>query len=167
MAIEDAAVLGRLFSHLSCLSQVAPLLRAYESLRLPRTAATQASSRLNQHIFHLPDGPDQAARDHAMRAAMEAEKNAGDHEGSTIGNPNQWADKEKNRVQFGYDADEIAERWWTEEGNGLNQRVDKEKNRVQFEDDIDEIAEKWWTEQGTKDWNFLFQWFCQIYKKLI
>ena len=117
MAIEDAAVLGRLLSHVSRSSQVAPLLRAYESLRLPRTAMTQASSRQNQHIFHLPDGPYQVARDQAMLAAMEAEKNA--DEGSTIGNPNQWADKEKNRVQFGYDADETAERWWAENGQGL------------------------------------------------
>lgn len=117
MAIEDAAVLGRLLSHVSRPSQVAPLLHAYESLRLPRTAATQVSSRLNQHIFHLPDGPEQVARDQAMRVAMEAEKNA--NEVSTIGNPNQWADKEKNHIQFGYDADEMAERWWNEEGQGL------------------------------------------------
>jgi salicylate hydroxylase len=56
---------------------------------------TQHASRLNQKIFHLPDGPEQRARDAAMRAAMAAEL-----EGKPIqaqGNPNQWADREKNR----------------------------------------------------------------------
>lgn len=32
------------------------------------------------------------------------------------GNANQWADKEKNQVQFGYDADTEAEKWWEEHG---------------------------------------------------
>jgi hypothetical protein len=44
-----------------------------------------------------------------MRAAMAAEL-----EGSPIpdGNPNQWADRTKNRAQFDYDADAEVERWW-------------------------------------------------------
>lgn len=61
-------------------------------------------------IFHLPDGPEQEARDASMRAAMHTSANASD------GNPNQWADQHKNDVQFGYDADIEAERWWAEEG---------------------------------------------------
>jgi hypothetical protein len=28
------------------------------------------------------------------------------------GNVNQWANKEKNTIQFGYDTDEEAEKWW-------------------------------------------------------
>ena len=71
MAVEDAAILGHLFARVSSQAHVGPLLRAYERLRFPRTANTQASSRLNQHIFHLPDGPAQAARDAGMRAAMD------------------------------------------------------------------------------------------------
>lgn len=69
------------------------------------------SSRLNQTIFHLPDGPEQRARDDAMRAAMKAEL-----EGTPIpldGNPNQWADQGKNRAQFDYDAYAEVEKWWT------------------------------------------------------
>ena len=80
MAIEDAAVLGNLLSHISHRSQLKSLLYAYESLRLPRASATQASSRLNQTIFHLPDGPDQEARDFQMRKAMEAALLANDRE---------------------------------------------------------------------------------------
>ncbi|GBE85599.1 FAD-dependent monooxygenase OpS4 [Sparassis crispa] len=115
MAIEDAAVLGKLLSHLSSVVQLTPLLHAYEALRLPRTAATQASSRLNQTIFHLPDGPEQRARDAAMHTAMEAEL-AGSTTDKGDGNPNQWADQNKNEAQFGYDAEEVAERWWREVG---------------------------------------------------
>lgn len=35
------------------------------------------------------------------------------------GNANQWADKEKSRVQFEYDADAEAERWWAEHGQKM------------------------------------------------
>ena len=48
MAVEDAAALGNILSHISHLSQLTPMLRAYEGLRHARTSATQASSRLNQ-----------------------------------------------------------------------------------------------------------------------
>jgi salicylate hydroxylase len=68
---------------------------------------------LNQKIFHLLDGPDQRARDDAMRAAMAAEL-----EGRPIpdGNPNQWADRTKNHIQFDYDAYAEVERWWASGG---------------------------------------------------
>ncbi|KAF8134218.1 hypothetical protein EV363DRAFT_1160497 [Boletus edulis] len=143
MAVEDAAVLGNLFSRLSSPAQIAPLLRAYESIRYDRATATQASSRLNQHIFHLPDGPEQEERDRQMRMAMEAAlSEVGEqvrrrvHNTATVtsasavvagqkvgapadanrDNANQWADKAKSRIQFGYDADAEAEKWWAEHG---------------------------------------------------
>ena len=121
MAIEDGAVLGNLLSRLSHPSQLRALLQAYEDLRLPRTAETQNQSRLNQKIFHLPDGPEQAARDADMRRATAVElrriregRAAG--EDALSGSANQWADAEKSRVQFSYDADEAAEAWWRETG---------------------------------------------------
>ncbi|KAF8837679.1 FAD/NAD(P)-binding domain-containing protein [Paxillus ammoniavirescens] len=122
MAIEDAAVLGNLFSRLTSREQIKPLLHGYQSIRYARTAATQASSRLNQQIFHLPDGPEQEKRDRQMRAAMEAELREARGQPPvwtsdfSKGNANQWADKEKNRIQFGYDADEEAEKWWWDQG---------------------------------------------------
>lgn len=144
MAIEDAAVLGHLFSHLSHSSQITPLLRAYETLRHARTAATQASSRLNQHIFHLPDGPDQEARDASMRAAYRAERRRwglpvpppegkggatslkNDEESfKADGNSNQWADQKKNVAQFGYDADRAVEEWWREKGEKMCRRLEE------------------------------------------
>ena len=32
------------------------------------------------------------------------------------GNPNQWADRTKSQIQFGYDAYAEVERWWTAGG---------------------------------------------------
>ena len=134
MAVEDAAVLGNILSNISHISQLTPMLRAYEALRHARTSATQASSRLNQKIFHLPDGPEQERRDTEMRAAMAAEHarlaarerrkaegkdefaDDGMYEQLFEGNSNQWADRAKNIEQFSYDADSEAERWWVERG---------------------------------------------------
>ncbi|KAG2136059.1 hypothetical protein DEU56DRAFT_913139 [Suillus clintonianus] len=85
-------------------------LRLYD-----RATATQLSSRLNQQTFHLPDGPQEEERDQEMRAAMEDALRVVRGEKSTLasaGNVNQWADKEKNTIQFGYDTDEEAEKWW-------------------------------------------------------
>ncbi|EPQ51650.1 FAD/NAD P-binding domain-containing protein [Gloeophyllum trabeum ATCC 11539] len=116
MAIEDGAVLGNLFSRLENPAQVPKLIHAYETLRLPRASATQASARLNQKIFHLPDGPEQEVRDESMKQAMRIELGQ-EPSGETLeGNANQWADKSKNVVQFSYDADEEVNRWWAEHG---------------------------------------------------
>lgn len=122
IAVEDAAVLGNLFSRLAHRSQILPLLHAYQSIRYDRATATQLSSRLNQHIFHLPDGPQQEKRDQEMRAATEDAlrvARGGKSTLSSAGNANQWADKEKSSIQFSYDADEEAEKWWRNHGHTL------------------------------------------------
>jgi len=63
-SIEDGATLA------ACLLEgngdLAAALRRYETLRLPRASRLQAMSRDNKHRFHLPDGPEQAARDAAL-----------------------------------------------------------------------------------------------------
>ena len=60
-AIEDGATLT------ACLTQAGPdvpgALRRYERLRRPRTARLQALSAANKTRLHLPDGPQQQARD--------------------------------------------------------------------------------------------------------
>ncbi|KAF7366395.1 FAD/NAD(P)-binding domain-containing protein [Mycena sanguinolenta] len=119
MAIEDAAVLGVLFSHITSRRQIRPLLWAYQALRYPRTTDTQLASRLNQKIFHLPDGPEQEARDISMREGMESslrEERGEISRDDLAGNANVWADRPKNRIQFLYDAEVEAERWWMSAG---------------------------------------------------
>ncbi|KAG2149029.1 uncharacterized protein EDB93DRAFT_1278990 [Suillus bovinus] len=75
---------------------------AYQSLRHDRATTIQKSSRLNHH--HQPDGPEQEELDHDMRVLTS--------------NADQWADKTKCDIQFGYDADE-AEMWWLANRNKL------------------------------------------------
>jgi len=114
MAVEDAAVLGNLLSRISSPNELTPLLRAYQSIRHGRASATQMDSRVNQHIFHLPDGPQQEARDASMRAAMEEarkEARADDADGC-VGSANLWGDRARNMQAFDYDADKAVEEWW-------------------------------------------------------
>lgn len=63
-AIEDGATLA------ACLAEagadVAGALKRYETMRLPRTAHVQSLAAHNKVRFHLPDGPEQEARDAEM-----------------------------------------------------------------------------------------------------
>ena len=61
-AIEDGAVLAACLAK-SGGSDIPRALRLYESLRLPRASRVQAASQENKTRFHLPDGPEQQARD--------------------------------------------------------------------------------------------------------
>jgi salicylate hydroxylase len=63
--------------------------------------------------------PEQAARDQSMREGMEDALRQERGEPSiygSAGNANVWADRTKNRIQFLYDAEEAAERWWKTSG---------------------------------------------------
>lgn len=120
LQIEDAAVFGNLFSRITCVSQVEPLLRAYQELRLPRATATYKAAWANRETFHLPDGEAQRLRDASMHAAMkialEEAQRPNLEPNANSGNANIWADKAKNMEQFSYDADEATARWWNENG---------------------------------------------------
>jgi len=62
-AIEDAATLAAVLERSD---DIVEGLRRYEALRLPRTAAIQSTAAGNKIRNHLPDGPEQDARDKAM-----------------------------------------------------------------------------------------------------
>ncbi|KAF5319537.1 hypothetical protein D9619_008331 [Psilocybe cf. subviscida] len=119
MAIEDAAVLGRLFSNLTDLSQITPLLKAYETIRLPRATATQKASHANQSRFHLPDGPLQRTRDAAMQAAMQETLQATSLRLTTNHSVVLGHDISLTALQFGYDAEAQADRWLSEEHSSM------------------------------------------------
>jgi salicylate hydroxylase len=65
-AIEDGATLAAVLSRSG--EDIPAALRRYERLRLPRTSAIQAVARGNKTRNHLPDGPEQRARDASMAA---------------------------------------------------------------------------------------------------
>jgi salicylate hydroxylase len=66
-AIEDAAVLA------TCLADEPDdpeaALKRYESARIARTTRLQQASHARAHVNHLPDGPEQLARDAALAGA--------------------------------------------------------------------------------------------------
>ncbi|KAL5536479.1 hypothetical protein ACEPAF_301 [Sanghuangporus sanghuang] len=124
MAIEDSAVLGSVLSRLAEISDLGNLLRSYEQLRKPRTSKTQAASRTNRTLFHLPDGPLQRDRDAELRKTMETGRQ---QESATHSQGDQELGKESEAVsskadelqrfiadQYAYDAEREVERWWSE-----------------------------------------------------
>ncbi|WP_021599333.1 FAD-dependent monooxygenase [Actinomadura welshii] len=66
-AVEDAAVLARCLA--GDLDDPSRALRRYEELRIPRTTRLQEVSHGRAHINHLPDGPEQRARDASFAEA--------------------------------------------------------------------------------------------------
>jgi salicylate hydroxylase len=67
-SIEDGATLTAL---LAAGGDPVTILRRYEELRLPRVTRLQQMSRGNKHRYHMPDGPEQEARDAAVAANRE------------------------------------------------------------------------------------------------
>lgn len=51
--------------------------------------------------------------------ALELSGNAKVVRSESAGNQNQWADKTKSDVLFGYDADTEVEKWWAAHRRGL------------------------------------------------
>jgi salicylate hydroxylase len=63
-AVEDAAALAVCLGDPS--ASVAEALARYQAVRAPRTARVQLASRGRRAHHHLPDGPEQRARDAAF-----------------------------------------------------------------------------------------------------
>ena len=105
MAVEDAVVLGALFSHLSQLDQLPSFLCAYQELREHRTALLRAADVGNALHMALPDGPTQRARDDDMRRRKD------EWDEGTL-----KAQFEEIAELFLYDAYDAAEEWWVNWG---------------------------------------------------
>ena len=124
MAIEDAAVIANLLSRISHLSQLKPLLDAYQDLRHSRTSVAQESSRLNRKTYNLPDGPEQKERDENMRRAMALELSGSLEvfQRDSVADLEDSEESKKSDAMFGYDADAEVEKWWSAHGRELELR---------------------------------------------
>jgi salicylate hydroxylase len=111
MAIEDGAVLAKLFSHLLSDDQVPSFLRAFNDLRYERVSKMMQSEMRNIFSMTLPPGETQQRRDQDMRDKQAAGKNVLESEGGDIAQ--QW---EEIKVMFGYDAEDEADNWWVKWG---------------------------------------------------
>ncbi|OCH89612.1 FAD/NAD-P-binding domain-containing protein [Obba rivulosa] len=111
MAVEDAAVLGKLFSHLNTKDQIESFLYAFQDLRQARTKSTLRGDIENVFTVMLEDGPMQEMRDNMMRQKRDEGANLldqGEGEESKL-----W---EEIRTIFGYDCEDEADNWWVEWG---------------------------------------------------
>ncbi|KAI1796712.1 FAD/NAD(P)-binding domain-containing protein [Ganoderma leucocontextum] len=106
MAVEDAVVLGSLFSHLSMMDQIPSFLDAYQELRQRRCELVKGADVANARMVTLPDGPQAEKRDSDMRAKND-----------------DWGDEGALKAQFEeiaeifvYDAGDAAEEWWVNWG---------------------------------------------------
>jgi salicylate hydroxylase len=104
MAVEDAVALSRCFSKIHDKKYIPQALKAFESLRLQRTRHVQEASLFNGKIWHYPDGPEQRARDEAMKPEVD-----GQH---FVTSPNQWSDPTTQLWLYKFNAKvDIDSRW--------------------------------------------------------
>jgi len=99
--VEDAASLGVLLSSISAKTQVPLALKAYEKAQKARAEHIQKSCLTTRVALHLPDGPEQAARDEKFKALSKG--------GS---NDDKWGDPEMQRFLWSWDAEAQAEEAW-------------------------------------------------------
>ncbi|EJF67219.1 FAD/NAD(P)-binding domain-containing protein [Dichomitus squalens LYAD-421 SS1] len=112
MAVEDGAVLAKLFSHLSENRQIQDFLYAFQELRQARTRAARAGEFGNVFYMTLEDGEESRTRDSGMRAkAAEGAHNV--LEGLAGDVSRLW---DQIRTTFGYDCEDEADDWWVQWG---------------------------------------------------
>ncbi|RDX51205.1 FAD/NAD(P)-binding domain-containing protein [Lentinus brumalis] len=111
MAVEDGAVLARMFSHLSEDRQIDSFLYAFQELRQPRTRSVRAGEFGNIFYMTLEDGEDSRQRDESMRAM--AAKGTNVLEGLNGDVSRLW---DEIRTIFGYDCEDEADDWWMQWG---------------------------------------------------
>ncbi|KAF2258075.1 2-polyprenyl-6-methoxyphenol hydroxylase [Lojkania enalia] len=111
MAVEDGAALAEVLSLITSHNQLQFALGVFERVRILRTGQMQEASLVNGKLWHFADGPEQRARDVAMKAEVEGRP--------VIESPNQWSDPVTQRWAYGYDAEkEVADAWKDFVGEG-------------------------------------------------
>ncbi len=121
MALEDGAVLGEIFSRLPqgkrpSSRQMKRALSIYESCRRSRTHAIVERGYLQQYLYHLQDGEEQARRDEMMRMVP-----------TRAGEAVVWRDPEFAPWLLGYDHLQDVDAHWPmgglEENNEISARI--------------------------------------------
>ena len=104
MAVEDAAGLAEALSKIYSKDELPIALKVFEIVRVKRSNQMQEASLINGKLWHFPDGPEQEARDEAMRPETEGR--------SFDESPNQWSDPLTQKWCYGYDAEEAVSKAW-------------------------------------------------------
>ena len=103
MLIEDAAVLGKVFSYLREEDQIANTLWGFQDVRQRRCQAVQKREVYRARLFTLKNGQEQEARDAALRNMKQEQWHGADLGLYSLDEP---------RVLFAYDTDEAGAEWW-------------------------------------------------------
>ncbi|KAI5121803.1 hypothetical protein M0805_009795 [Coniferiporia weirii] len=111
LCVEDAVILGGLFSRLKSRSQIKALLGAFQELRESRYEVVRVSEVDKLAVVTIPPGPLRDARDATMRKEREVGIN------ELAKSPDEYlrTSLEEFRV-FGYDAFDEVDTWWVEWG---------------------------------------------------
>lgn len=118
MAMEDGAALAYVLSRILSLEELNFALQVFQDERIKRSGDMQEASMVNGLIWHFPDGPEQVARDEAMRPEVEGR--------AFSSSANQWSDPVTQAWAYGYDAEEAMKRRWDEAVSALI--VDKSRS---------------------------------------
>ncbi|KAI0828916.1 FAD/NAD-P-binding domain-containing protein [Trametes gibbosa] len=111
MAIEDGAVLAKIFSHLLERRQIVSFLNAYQEIRQSRVHHVQ-DQEYGTMLMLLAGGEEAAQRNGMMKANTAAGRNVLEgEEGGGAGK--QWEEMEEI---FGYDCEDQADDWWMKWG---------------------------------------------------
>ncbi|CAI7581789.1 unnamed protein product [Penicillium palitans] len=102
-AVEDAAALGVVLSTISSREEIPHALSVYERSRKTRAETVQQSGSENRITLHLPDGPEQIARDAQFEASVSGN------------NPDKWSDRRTQEFLWGWDAEKAALDTWNED----------------------------------------------------
>ncbi|KAI9154772.1 FAD-dependent monooxygenase OpS4 [Paramyrothecium foliicola] len=92
-ALEDGAALGILLSKVKQPDELPRILKLYQDLRAPRSAALQEWSTKQRYINHLPDGPEQEERDRVAESQLYKQQ---------PGYPFYWIDPAAQSFTYGY-----------------------------------------------------------------
>lgn len=107
MAIEDSAVLAKLFGHLISPDQVSSFLYAFPELRQGRTKSTRLNEMGNIYFMAMPDDAGATQRDAHFKARRD--KNLSPLEDESGDASSVW---EMIKETWCYDAEDEADDWW-------------------------------------------------------
>ena len=95
-SIEDGGVLGRILSYVNNKEQLPWAIELYEKVRKPRSDRIVRETFHQRDAFHLPDGPEQQARDEVFASQLGQE--------ISMKFPSRWTCPQVQPWLYGYDA---------------------------------------------------------------
>ena len=107
MAIEDSAVLAKLFGHLLSPDQVSSFLYAFPELRQGRTKSTRVNEMGNIYFMAMPDDAGATMRDQHFKARRDMNLSPLEDESDDAS-----AVWESIKETWCYDAEDEADDWW-------------------------------------------------------